>query len=1124
MEFSENARIISESRYTLEGETLEDMYSRVASALAGVEENQEQYDKFYADFYHVMVNKLFTPAGRTLTNAGTEHGIVANCVVLPLEDSMESITQTLGWAMILQQQGCGLGIPIDKLRPAGDKTKTSNGVASGPVSFLRIYDSAFGTIKQQGRHGANMAMMRIDHPDILDFITCKRQEGDITNFNISVKVTNDFMEKLHEDPNQEWLCNWEGEVRQPRVVKHVTDMFGRHEEVKDTKISVGELWEMLLHHSWRNGEPGIAFIDHVNHDNPLPGLGDIECSNPCVTEDTWVQTLYGPMQVKDLIGQPFTAMVNGRTAMQESYISTKQGFFHTGRKRVYELVTQEGYTLKLTKDHEVLTHRGMVPAGELEFGDKIVINRHENNCWGNGQKEFAYLAGQFIGDGSFQQNSKATVCLWNDPVGVLDKVVSLFEKMPARSDYNPKGKLIPSRGERRFTNMYFTEYMEDLGVTKGNKTITPQIESKSSGFYREFLQGLFDADGTVNAVTHSKTTNTNVRLWQKDKEIIQAVQRMLLRLGIYSVIYQRWRYNEEKNFDGGKREDYTDGYELIISKKDLEKFAELIGFADEVKMQKLNDDLQAFGRYNRKFHARFQSLKPLGEEDVYDCTINDIHQFDANGLVVSNCGEQFLHGFDNCNLGSINLNEMVNSDGTIDLEKLTSTVHVAVRMLDNTIELFSHRVPEINEMALANRRIGLGVMGFADMLFKMRITYGTPKSIEVAHEVMEHISTQAKIASQLLGRDKGSFPNKHKSIYVDVPHMRNSSQTSIAPTGSICMLYDVNGGIEPYFKIGYIKKVRAGEFEYFAPEFDKALSRAIQESEQANPNDEAEIKQRVLEGESLFDIWHDYNYLPEWIPQVFVTSMEVSGKGHVHIQQAFQAHTTNSISKTTNLPESATIEEIDDLYREAWNGGLKSLTVYRDNSRENQVLNSVKVAGDKDARNTFGVEPSGHHHGIIDRPRHVEGSSDYINTGYGKMYVVVNHWEHDGVDNPYEVFAMLGKEGSDTHAYISAITRLISLTLRSGTPMVEVVKQLSGIAGNRPVYDEGVQNLGPVDALSQILRKYADQPEPIKLTEQEAYTISISDQLVGECPMGCGGQLVYQQGCAECPMCDWSQC
>lgn len=264
-------------------ETPEEMFDRVAQALAEVErgygKNEVDVENFHTSFREVMTNLEFLPAGRTLANAGGPTRVVSNCIVLHLEDSMEGIFETLRDASLLQQAGSGLGFPFHLLRPAGSTAVRSRGVASGPVSFLKVYNTAFGVIKQQGRHGANMAVMSVRHPDILEFIHCKAKEGEVRNFNISVGVTDDFMEKVMNDDPTPWMCEWDGTETFPRRIKR--DQHGVVTSISEEKLSARELMEEIVSSAWSNGEPGVVFLDIVNKHNPLPSLGRIEACNPC---------------------------------------------------------------------------------------------------------------------------------------------------------------------------------------------------------------------------------------------------------------------------------------------------------------------------------------------------------------------------------------------------------------------------------------------------------------------------------------------------------------------------------------------------------------------------------------------------------------------------------------------------------------------------------------------------------------------------------------------------------------------------------------------------------------------------------------------------------------------------
>jgi ribonucleoside-diphosphate reductase alpha chain len=571
--FTSNALRVLKARYLMHGadgeitETPEQMFHRVATHLASVEKDKEYWAKA---FEKVMNNFEFIPAGRTLANAGAETKLVSNCVVLHMEDSLDSIFETLKDAALLQQAGSGVGFPFHLLRPAGYKCKRTLGSSSGPISFLRIYAEAFRIIQQHGRHGANMAMMKVDHPDILEFIEAKQKNGEYENFNFSVGLTDEFMEKVISNDPSPWMCQWKGEKIAPRYITR--DASGRIEDITPVTISAPELMDEIINCAWNNGEPGCIFIDTVNKQNPLPGLGPIQCCNPC--------------------------------------------------------------------------------------------------------------------------------------------------------------------------------------------------------------------------------------------------------------------------------------------------------------------------------------------------------------------GEQFLHSGDACNLGSINLEKFV-KDGKVDYEHLEEVTRIGIRMLDNVIDLTEFPVDRVQTMFQNNRRIGLGIMGLADLLFLMKLPYDSEEGRTCAESVMKCIQESAIDESHKLGQEKGSFPNFNKSVWCDkYDAMRNASLTNVAPTGSTSMLLDVSSGVEPYFALAYRRGgCLAGEMKPFV---NKHLQKALEDCHCFTD----EIMDKILETGTLSNV----EEVPEEVRKVFVTSLDIKAENHILMQSRIQKYCCNAISKTINFKNDATREDVRQGFIGGWKLGCKGLTVYRNGSREFQVL------------------------------------------------------------------------------------------------------------------------------------------------------------------------------------------
>jgi ribonucleoside-diphosphate reductase alpha chain len=471
------------------------------------------------------------------------------------------------------------------------------------------------------------------------------------------------------------------------------------------------------------------------------------------------------------------------------------------------------------------------------------------------------------------------------------------------------------------------------------------------------------------------------------------------------------------------------------------------------------------------------------------------------------CGEQPLLPYESCNLGSINLAKFLKA-GEIDYESLSETVHKAVHFLDNVIDANRFPLPQIRENTLRTRKIGLGIMGFADMLISLGIPYNSDGAILVAEEVMSFIDRESKRKSAELAQKRGNFPAYKGSIYdrPETPFMRNATTTTIAPTGTISMIAGASSGIEPLFAISYIKRVLDGtELAEAHPLFLKAVQRAGIYSE--------ELLERIAQAGSI----QGFKEIPEEIKRVFVTSMDVSPDDHIAIQAAFQRHTDNAVSKTINFPENATKDAIRRAYSLAWHQGLKGITIYRYGSRPVQVLNLKKdEKNDKQTQAQPASQPQPveeqpyvSNGKIVPRPRPVRttGVTERVRTGCGYLYVTVNRDDQDLC----EVFAQMGKAGGCAACQIEAESRLISLALRSGISTQAIVKQLAGIRCPSPIWQEGQQILSCPDAMARVLAAAAQVNVQRKMDD------------IKLCPE-CGATMEPESGCMVCRSCGFSRC
>lgn len=932
---SANALAVLRRRYLAKNaagrpvETPAQMFRRVADNMAAAETlypggGAAQRRRVARDFYAAMRALDFLPNSPTLMNAGRTLQQLSACFVLPVEDSLESIFEAVKEQALIHQSGGGTGFSFSHLRPRSDRVASTSGVASGPVSFMRVFNMATEVIKQGGtRRGANMGILRVDHPDILDFIAVKRNPGELTNFNVSVGITDAFMRAL--DQGRTYA------VINPRTGRRVAS------------LPATRVYDRLVEAAWESGEPGVVFLDTINAGNPTPHIGRIEATNPCVTAETWVQTAEGPRQVTDLIGLQFIARIHG-----QDHVTGYEGFFRTGTRSVLRLETIEGYSLRLTSDHKVRRVSGMTryrfdsdwcAASDLRPGDRVALNDHRWNAEWPGPHTFeeGYLLGLLAGDGTLKAD-KAVFSVWGAERAVMHEALSCASRLPHRADF-AGWMALPARDEHRLALASLHDLALDCGLTPGCKAITPVLEKSSSAFYRGFLRGLFDTDGLVQG---SQATGVSVRLAQSDGSRLEAVQRMLLRLGIVSTIYRNRRPAGSSwlpDGKGGRRAYPTlSQHELVISGDNLARFHEAIGFSQAEKAAALSGLLRGYRRTlnQERFVARVRSIVEDGNEEVFDVQVPGLHAFDANGLVAHNCGEQPLLPYESCTLGSINLAHFVTGPAArpqVDYDRLAGLIPLAVRFLDNVIDMNRYPLPDIEAITKGNRKIGLGVMGFADLLIKLGVPYDSPEALAHGERIMRFLQDQAWTASASLARERGLFPNfKGSRLEADGHRLRNATVTTIAPTGTLSILADCSAGIEPLYGVSFVRTVMEDvRLVSLHPEFVRRARRAGIYS--------PALRERVAAQESIQDL----RDIPADIRRLFVTAHDIAPEHHVRMQAAFQKYSDSGVSKTINLPRSATKADVAAAFRLAHQLGCKGITVFRTGSRDKQVLSCTGV-------------------------------------------------------------------------------------------------------------------------------------------------------------------------------------
>ncbi|MFW6176274.1 MAG: LAGLIDADG family homing endonuclease [Thermoplasmatota archaeon] len=1118
---TENAKKILKERYLKrdkEGNIVEnedEMFKRVARAIAKVNEDYDDprsYEDEKDEFYEALSSLDFVPNSPTLMNAGLELGQLSACFVLSPLDDMDSIFQQVKNAAKIFQSGGGVGYSFSRLRPRGDTVKSTGGIASGPVSFMKVYDEMCNTIKQGGRRrGAQMGILSVEHPDIEEFITAKDEEESLNNFNISVGLTEDFMEAVKRDE--------EYEIINPRT-----------DEVVGKKDAL-EIYKKIVHQAWKNGEPGIIFLDRINEDNPFDlekyTSHYIDATNPCITGDTLISTKDGLYTAEELCedGTDLDIIVDGR--LSDNRIKEASNVFKTGEKDVYRLKTKEGYEIRLTKDHKMMTDEGWKEVQDIKTGDEVHIVNNQIDFGEDGSFEEGLVLGWMVGDGQIKKSEeRVTLHFYDKDTEISEKfagyVNDIIREAEGNGDYEVGVQGIKRDGEsvkeQRVRSARLYEITERYGINENKLQVPDKVFTSSKDTAKGFLKGLFTADGSVQ---RSNKKGVSVRLSSSELNLLKEVQQLLLGFGISSKIYKERREEGEQELPDGKggtkNYEIRSQHDLVISKENLHKFKEEIGFLREDEDEKLEGLLNGYskGPYSEKFKATVESIDFDGHEDVYDLTEPDTHSFVGNGFVVHNCGEQPLEDYEACNLGHINLSHCV-KDGEIDWDKLEKLTDMGVRFLDNVIDAsefpdvegYEGEGDAIRKNVEANRKIGLGVMGWHHMLMRLGIPYDSNKAIEKAKEVMKFIDEKSKETSKEIAEERGHFPNWDESTYEEP--MRNATTTTIAPTGTTSMIADTSGGIEPIFAVSYVKNVLDGE-QLVMP--DSVFAEISKERDFYSE----ELMKNIADQGTITDI----DEVPDDIKPLFKTALEIKPEWHIRMQGAFQEYVDNAISKTVNFPNEADEEDIREVYNLAYDLKCKGVTVYRSGSRQEQVM---EVEGEKKKEEEEEIKKKPRK-----RPTTVTGTTRKINTGYGALYVTINEDEH----GLFEVFAQIGRAGGFTQSFTESLARLISLQLRSGIDVWDIINQLEGIRSPEIAFDQGEKILSIPDAMAKALKWHLEgrprgEQATLPTEKNETGNGSAARELVSKglnpaCPE-CGAMLTIQEGCRKCPNCGYSQC
>ncbi|MEO6889498.1 MAG: LAGLIDADG family homing endonuclease [Ktedonobacteraceae bacterium] len=1059
----------------------------------------------------------------------------------------ERVVATAGGVAMAERLDALLGILPDVITSV--KFVGPSGVYDFEVDDVHLL-SVGGIYTSNSRRGALMLMLDDNHPDVEEFITVKRKAGKIEHANLSVCISDKFMEAVKND--DKWDLVWQGEVKKT--------------------IRARELWDLICTSAWESAEPGMVFMDRCNKESNTWYYEDIRCVNPCVTGDTLIYTDQGlipaaelaesrlPITVvsQDIAVKELTLAGNVPGAAQTTATSSTTKMrqashvFPTGVKPVFRLQTQEGYTVRLTGDHKILTIKGWKAAQDLAKGDTIHLLHGEGGFGTGGSSNLGQVLGWLVGDGYLnKQRQPDKSCVTLSFFGSEQKLASHFAEIvnslvgapevnQRSREYHVGVQKIGGREESRVESVRLMRLI-DPELLANKLQVPPSVLRGSREMQKGFLAALFSADGSMQG---TQQKGFSVRLTSISQELLEGVQRLLLNFGIASCIARNRRIPASRHLPDGKgglaAYDCKAYHDLIISSANLQPFAGQIGFLVQEKLQKLEVALQTFSRgpYRENFLATFESLTPDGEEVVYDLSEPEMHLFSGNGLILHNCGEQPLPPYGVCNLGALNLAAFV-QDGEMDWERLAEQSKTAMRFLDNVVDANGYFIKENEEAQLGTRRTGLGTMGLADALIKMKIPYGSQQSVPVIERIYATIRDGAYEASADIAAEKGPFPKFERDKYLKgqfikrLPRsvqekikkqgIRNAVLLTQAPTGTTSLFAGVSSGIEPVYDFAMVRRDRTGEHILYHP--------LLQEWRDAHPT--------------------------ETTPPYFVASNDLTPEEHVRVQATIQRYTDASISKTVNAPNGHTVEAVQTLYRLAYEMGCKGITYYRDGSRD-AVLTRVedeKKAEQQQAQQAPMIEPvMSIQDGIKPIPAVLQGYTRHVSAPEGKVNITINSDDN----GPFEVFVNVGKAGSDIAALAEALGRLISLNLRILSPLSQadrakvIAEQLRGIGGSRSVGFGSQQVRSLPDAVARSLELHlaglvdTQQAEEQSLPPAETHDdglgsangkdggtladgvaplslsrLSVTGNLCPEC--GCN-TMVYEEGCKKCYSCGHSEC
>ncbi len=966
-------------------------YRRVARALAETECTPEQREHWYGQFLWALRHGAI-PAGRIMSNAGAlEHKPATstiNCTVSgTIRDSMNDILQKVHEAGLTLKAGCGIGYEFSTLRPKGAYVSGAGAYTSGPLSFMDIYDKMCFTVSSAGgRRGAQMATFDIGHPDVMDFIRAKREDGRLRQFNLSLLITDEFMRAVEDD--RKWklafpLTSLEVETDKidlddrskvvwrdvPESEGYVTNQQGQVACKIYREIPARRLWDMIMSSTYDFAEPGFILIDKVNQYNNNWFCENIRATNPCVTAGTRLHTQYGMVPVGELyqLQSELEVTVDNRALGIDhkgtSVRSAVPVFMTAAQADVYEVTTEDGYRIEATAWHEFYTQRGKIPLSALTTGDSLFIQSGKGQFGSLGNKKLGMLIGLMAGHGQFSSRktgeSTAVISLWGERRALAPKIIEsikaavLCDEMAARytGSRQVSSVAVPERNTVFIRSAMLAHLLEYYGFNADTRHKVPEVIWRGTeDCVRAYLQALFQCDGTLHVSSRSRYSA--VSLVSGSAEFLQQIQVLLSNFGICCSITQC----EQKP-----------GYLLRIDARDAAVFMSEIGFlheagstVHEVQAGVCND------RVRRPYRSRIRSIRYLGRQAVYDTTQDDANTVIFNGLVTGQCGEQPLPPYGSCLLGSINLTRFVREPFTeqarFDWEEFSRVARIFTRMLDNVVEINGLPLEGQRHEILHKRRHGMGFLGLGSTMTMLRMAYGSPASLEFTERVSRELALAGWQEALALAKEKGPAPIMEEEFEITPQMLRQRPQ--LEKDGYRCgdkvkgkvlharyslymqQLAEVAPElVEELAEVG----ARFTHHSSIAPTGTISLSLANNASNGIEPSFAHHYSRNVIrEGRKTkekVDVYSfellayralvDADAMPDsgthGLPEYFVAADDITPKEHVDVQAAAQKWIDSSISKTANVPTDYPYSDFKDIYRYAYSQGLKGCTTFRFN-------------------------------------------------------------------------------------------------------------------------------------------------------------------------------------------------